>query len=491
MPEDLSEELRAESAGFAAALPASVEMPAGAGKTHLVAATARYLVGDGGKVLVLTHTNAGVYAIDARLKRFGVTKGAHVATITSFAFKLARAYPELGNMRVPKVMNPPDSKKYVECATQISATRHIQDVIAASFTHVLVDEYQDCNEAHHELVLNLKAAVPMTGILGDPLQAIFGFSDKLPDWAEVISDFPPFQVDHRPRRWVDHNEALGDWLLKVRAYLSPGRQLNLATANFPPGVTFTNIAGDTQGVTSAALATRPADETVLIIAAWPNTARDIAGHLNGSFTVMEEIAGKFMAERLTDLIDADRSDYALWMFDLTKACHCGHGVLDTQTLRKRYLNGKTGGDLSRPGAEPAIRAFDRVLSAPTLTNLAAAMNVIPTAPALRLHSHEAWYDIQTAIRGAIANANDTTVLLEELAKARDVLRYAGRRERMRIVSRTLLVKGLEYDHVIIANIADHRRVNDFYVALSRARKTITILGTSNTVTLIASPNGPS
>lgn len=117
------------------------------------------------------------------------------------------------------------------------------------------------------------------------------------------------------------------------------------------------------------------------------------------------------------------------------------------------------------------------------------MDLIPASSALRLHSHEAWYDVQTSIRGAVAQGNDTGVLLQELAKARDVLRYAGRRERKRVISRTLLVKGLEYDHVVIADVGEHASVNDLYVALSRARKSITILGRSNTLRLQPSPNG--
>jgi hypothetical protein len=117
------------------------------------------------------------------------------------------------------------------------------------------------------------------------------------------------------------------------------------------------------------------------------------------------------------------------------------------------------------------------------------MDIIPASSALRLHSHEAWYDVQTSIRGAVAQDNDTGVLLGELAKAREVLRYAGRRERKRLISRTLLVKGLEYDHVIIADVGDHAKVNDLYVALSRARKSITILGRSSILQLQPSPRG--
>jgi hypothetical protein len=495
VPEEVSKELAADAAAFASALPASIEMPAGAGKTHLLSATARHIVRSGGRVLVLTHTNAGVYAIKARLKRFGVTQGVQVSTITSFAFRLTRAYPMLAQLQVPTVMVPADSTAYVKGATRVASSQHIKAVLASSFTHMLVDEYQDCNEPHHAFVSAIGAAVPATGVLGDPLQAIFGFNERLADWAAVTAEYPPHPATITPHRWSGHNKALGTWLLRIRPLMRPGHVVHWENISLPDGVTFQNIAADRQGLARAAFAYYPADETVLIIAAWPSTARAIAGDLNGAFTVMEEVAGKFMVEALGRLVATDPSAYALWLYNLTKSCHCGHAVLDTGTLRNRYAVGRTASDLleggsgSRAGAEIAIHAFDMVVSQPTLSNLVAAMDIIPGSSALRLHSHEAWYDVQTAIRGAVAQGNDTTVLLEELAKAREVLRYAGRRERNRVISRTLLVKGLECDHVIIADVNDHARVNDLYVALSRARKSIRILGSSSSLRLQPSPNG--
>jgi DNA helicase IV len=52
-----------------------------------------------------------------------------------------------------------------------------------------------------------------------------------------------------------------------------------------------------------------------------------------------------------------------------------------------------------------------------------------------------------------------------------------------MASRTVLVKGLEYDHVIIADLAKFTDPRDLYVALSRARKSITVIGQSSRITL--------
>lgn len=494
MPDELPGALQAAAAGFIAALPASVVLPAGTGKTHLLAAMASSIAGDKGRVLVLTHTNAGVFAVNSRLKRFGVVRGdVHVATITSFAFRLARAYPVLGELIVPKVMIPAESPAYVRAATKVITAEHIKVVLAATYTHVLVDEYQDCNVDQHKLVLALREAVGQMGILGDHLQAIFGFSDPLPDWDDVIAAFPEHTNDDmQPHRWIGHNKDLGEWLLRVRDRLKPGATLNLTNCNYPNRVTYANVAGNRTGLRTAAMSllSEPAEETVLIIAANDGIARYLAGELKGTYTVMEEIEGKFMAKWLDKLEHTEPADYAAWLFEFTKKCHCGHGALEPTPLGKRYTDRKTGADLLTSKREPVritIEALDKLVTSPTLTELAAAMDVIPATEALRLHSHEAWYDVKTAIRGAIAHGDDKSVLREELAKARDVLRHAGRRERRYVISRTLLVKGLEFDHVLIADVGMHRQVNDLYVALTRARKSIHILGTTDTITLVKSP----
>lgn len=53
----------------------------------------------------------------------------------------------------------------------------------------------------------------------------------------------------------------------------------------------------------------------------------------------------------------------------------------------------------------------------------------------------------------------------------------------------LLIKGFEYDHVIIANIADISDACNLYVALSRARKSVTIIGPSPLVTIKETSRG--
>jgi hypothetical protein len=472
----VTDDLAVTASVFIGALPASVELPAGTGKTHLLAATACQLADADSRVLILTHTNAGVHAIRRRLVDLGVSRGCTISTIASFAFSLVRPYPQLAGLEVTDYPVPEDSAAYVQAATRVASARHIQRVIAASFSHLLVDEYQDCSLDQHAFICAIASAVPAAGVLGDPMQAIFGFAEPLVPWTEVLARFPNHPVPLQPWRWNTYNDELGVWLLSIRDQLRAGEMFDFSRA-LPPGVSFQTItpANHRDALMRFRWQTWPNGETVLVLSGpSANQTRAAAITMGGTFSAMEEMAGVFMRAFLDELVVLDPSQYAAWLLNVTKKCFCGHGKLNSP-VAKRVTAGRTVGDLQREGLEPVLRALDTVTERRSLSSLAAAMDIVRTASALALHSHEAWFDMQTAIRGAAAASNPRAIT-DELTKARDRVRHVGRRTRARVVSRTLLVKGLEYDHVIIADLSAISDQHNLYVALSRARKTITILG---------------
>jgi hypothetical protein len=116
------------------------------------------------------------------------------------------------------------------------------------------------------------------------------------------------------------------------------------------------------------------------------------------------------------------------------------------------------------------------------------MREIRSAKEARLHSGEAWNDIAMALERCGADPDRTPT--SEIAKVRDRLRQAGRPAHFRVISRTALIKGLEYDHVIIANLD---RITDhciLYVALSQARKSVTIIGRTGSITVVETKRSP-
>lgn len=81
----------------------------------------------------------------------------------------------------------------------------------------------------------------------------------------------------------------------------------------------------------------------------------------------------------------------------------------------------------------------------------------------------------TAAAQRCQRGEDVTSLVAEVRALRERERRTGRRLPGRIVSRTLLVKGLEFDHAIVCDLAgmDARHI---YVALTRAAKSVSIVG---------------
>jgi hypothetical protein len=471
----LTDELRATATEVLAHLPCSLEMPAGTGKTQLVAATATITAELGHRTLVLTHTHAGVDAIRRRLRKFGVPKQAvHVDTITGWAFDLVRSYPNLAGVTVPAVPDWTKSSEYVAGAIKVAQSRAIKDMHAASFEYFIVDEYQDCGVQQHDLMVAIADAIPRACVLGDRLQGIFGFRGQpLVDWDNhVFGHFPLYSMQYAAWRWHDCNVPLGEWLLAIRPTLLQGDPIDFSTVRVP-GL---NWVQSYNGVVSnQGLRQWPSDSSILILGQWKEDADDHGKDLLGVFGVMEDLRGEFMHKFLAAVEASQPEQRPVVLARFAKCCFVGLAGIDTPLMDK-LGRGQAVSSLKRDGIGPVQAALDALLPAPSLLGVSMAMSAIAKTPGLRLYKREAWNDcikaLETCEAGEVVSATDA------LGRIRDSLRHSGRRPSNRVVSRTVLVKGLEYDHVVIGNadvVADCRNL---YVALTRARYSVTIISST-------------
>ena len=486
----MDDDLRRLAARLLSSAPASVEMPAGAGKTHLLAATVAAAATKGHRSLVLTHTNAGVDAIRKRLRAFGVgADSAKVETITSWAFSLVGAYPTLAGISVDETPDWSLSDQYVEGAARVVGSVAISDVHATSFDVLLVDEYQDCTLVHHAFVLAMAEAIPKTVVFGDRLQAIFGFAGRLADWGtDVQPRFSGFDISPEPQRWKLHNQALGEWLLQVRPSLVAGQYFDLAQHD----VTGLTLVTDNSPTSIATIAHGFSDysETVVLLDRWPRSVAGHASRLGGSYSVMEDISGNFMREQLNGSLPGARVSVmplpqpgdptlARWLAQFAKACVIGLGEINQPVLQRLERNQTLNG-LSRDGIQSVIEALESLRINPTYAQLVQAARAVRESNQVKIYRWEAWNDTLSAI--GLSVDNDEPVI-DNFGRVRERLRRQGRRNHARVASRTLLVKGLEYDHVVIANLNEFRDPRNLYVALSRARKSVTVIGSSSRIQL--------
>jgi hypothetical protein len=233
------------------------------------------------------------------------------------------------------------------------------------------------------------------------------------------------------------------------------------------------------GIASVAHGFRDFSETVVLLDKWPSDVATHASRLGGSYSVMEDIQGRFMREQLSTLPPQGDFQLATWFAKFAKECLIGLSGLDATVLGRLMMDqGIT--HYARGGIEQVLAALDSLRINPTYEQLGHTAAAIRAVPTLKVYRWEAWDDTLEAIA---ATADNGESAVDNLARRRERLRRIGRRNYARIASRTLLVKGLEYDHVVIANLSKMSDPRNLYVALSRARKTVTVIGGSSRILL--------
>lgn len=203
----------------------------------------------------------------------------------------------------------------------------------------------------------------------------------------------------------------------------------------------------------------------------------VAAQANGSYGMMEELEGKFMAKfaRIVDRGDPKQIAAATRHF----AKDCISGIAARQLLDSAVANklakGQSVARLKRPGAERQLALLSGLLSDPSPTQVAETLKAIGQLDAGRLYRREAWRDMINAL--TVAGASDGVTVVQALSRVRDRTRRIGRPPEERVISRPLLIKGLEYDHALVLD-AERLSATELYVSLSRGRKTLTVVSAS-------------
>lgn len=455
----------------------SVTAPAGCGKTQLIAdALSQHT--DNRPVLVLTHTNAGVSALRARLQRRGVLSSAYrLSTIDGFAMRLAGKFPLRAGLdaRVLELVDPNIDYPTIRRAVQgLLQAGHISDPIASTYSRLLVDEYQDCNFAQHGIVRSIAHTLP-TCVLGDPMQAIFGFREPLVHWErEVQAAFPPIGALRTPWRWqLAGMDALGAWLLQARASLQAGQPVDLRGA--PEGVQWVRLNHGTelqQRLVAARTAAPNRDGRVLVIGDSIN--------VNGRHQLTMQTPGATSVEAvdLRDLVNFARqfdlaSPNALRQIaEFATSLMTGVGATNLLTRVETIRGGRARTPATH--AEAAAVAFMAAPSHMTSINL---LQSFADQPGARVYRPEVLYCCISALRAAGGEGG----FIGAAIQARERNRHLGRPLGRRAVGSTLLLKGLEADVAVILE-PERMTAQHLYVALTRGARRVVICSSTPLLT---------
>lgn len=453
----------------------AVEAPAGCGKTELIVSALRRH-SDPKPVLVLTHTNAGVAALRHRLSRHRVPHDRYrLSTIDGWALRILKAFPARSGI-APAHLDLEDTRRdypAIKAAiARLLAGRHIDDVLFASYSRVLVDEYQDCDPDQHSVVCHLATILP-TVVLGDPMQEIFNWGGHHPDWDDdVVGRFPLVAELTRPWRWENAGaHQLGAWLLDARRTLKAGGKIDLQTA--PSDVTWVHLDGvaDHEKQRRACLTRSPrAGGEVLIMTGGvqKDLQRKLAKQTPGAVTIE--------AVDLTDVTDFAREVDLVAPGNLEAALDFAFAVMtgvDRESIAVRAATIAAGRHRAPPEAhELAAIRYREVGDAASLIALFDALEAAEGARTFRP-------EILRACINALRSSGPDVSLLEAAKRIREQQRVLGRLLPTKAVGSPLLLKGLEGDVAVILDATDFDRDavknrKNLYVAMTRGSRKLVV-----------------
>ena len=465
---------------------AAIVAPAGHGKTEMITDLVDKLLG---KKLVLTHTNAGVDALQQRMNRKNISKEKYyLSTISSFCMKWCDAYPNTAG--IDSTVKMTDTKFYPMVhtgAVRIFQNEWARKVIETTYSCVIVDEYQDCVLVQHQIFVELNKTLPVY-VLGDPLQAIFGFKEKLVSWKDICFDITP--IETYPWRWDKTNPALGQYLNDVRAQLLPGLDGQRVMLSTNPNQEAVHRIGTSALHDGSVFRIADQYESVLYIAKWePDTIAFSKG--TGGLFQHDEKQNLIDLYKHTQLLDTD-DGYARANTIFNFIGECASGVA---TELKSYASHIKDGDFefSRIRKYPEFgNRMEKLYKCHGYNDMIAVLDWIKNEPSFRTHRRELFTEMQRSIR----RARDLNIPITQAAQEIRMIpgnqsKYAGFKK---LASRTLLSKGLEFDCVIIdlskvgQNAYNKYSSTEMYVAMTRAMKAIYFITDQDSV-ILSVPQG--
>jgi len=455
-----------------------VVSPAGCGKTQLICEALKRHSGSK-PILVLTHTNAGVAALRARLERARVTSSSYrLSTIDGWAIRLISTFPARSG-HDPAILegNRPNYPAIRTAALGLLRDAHVDDVIAASYSRLLIDEFQDCSIRQFAIVYFAARTLP-TCVLGDPLQAIFGFGDDpLAKWQEhICTHFPLASELTHPWRWINAgSENLGRWLLDVRGRLLRREPIDLASA--PPGVMHIQLDGsdDHRKRLHACRVNAPGEEgSVLIIgdSTSPASQRQYASQTPGAVTV--EAVDLRDLVTFADNLDVSASDVLRQVAEFAQSVMTNVGVPELVQRVESLLKGT-----ARKEPTAAERAALVMLRERTHGSVLDLLHELNKQSGTHVYRPAVLRSCFRALNMCVGT--DPPDFREAAIRVREQNRLQGRRLPRRAVGSTLLLKGLEAEVAVILD-ADNLDARNLYVGMTRGSQRLVICSRDRVLT---------
>lgn len=461
------EELLRKERGFVIAA-------AGCGKTHLLS---EFVADDrSGMQLILTHTNAGVAALRAKLLKQGVSGSKFsLSTIAGWSARLSLSYPRCSGLVVEDGLDPDWTKAC--CGAEIVVNSKFgQRILQASYSGVLVDEYQDCTLSQHRLIQAIARSLPCRGV-GDPMQSIFGFNEPCVTESDVRASFDVGSSLEFPWRWEGPgaNKELGAWLLDARSALRGTGSVTITRDAPVRWIQHRRGPDVNASSTKACFSIQPGQGSAVALLKESYRVPGLAKNLKGLWSTTEAIEpeGREVLRCAEALAAGSPCDRLSSLLDfLQKRMTKMKGAL--KTVRAAAMEGRDSRQIKNHREH--LTRFQEFLKAPSPQRALAILDSVTSEREWYIFRQRSVAMLRTALRHVIEGS------LEELPIAvtaeRLAARHVGRRTHRRTIGTPLLVKGLEFDHAVVLCEPDGFTLNELYVALTRGARSLTVVSNS-------------
>ena len=460
--------------------------PAGFGKTHTIIEALKTIV-DPYKVLVLTHTHAGIASIREKAKKEQINPSNFTLdTICSFALFLTKAF-----IKHKDLMPQPEDEYYfpfaVSKATKLLKANPVKYYLSCTYSHLIVDEYQDCTLLQHGFVLRL-SEVLKTHILGDPLQGIFDFNDTLVD-LDSNQHMTGFNENVQrlvvPWRWKNNNEQLGADLALIRSEVfEQNNQLDLTKYRSICFQSTTN-QNDIYDYNSNAyqwlsnFIKKRSPNSLLVVVPENHNVKPFANRFKTQFGIQELNAFDenwyYECSRLIDSNNGNNTHTIIHevLLDLFPKI-----IVEQWINGKHHLKNKLR--VQSPDSE-----FYNSLHTLYISSVFDMNWMIKVVSLFKNHyfRHCKLEKTNAIIKAMKIAMCDSVSVHEGMKQDRDIARRVGRKVYGRYVGTTLLTKGLEFDTVIVMNPNSFANKKHLYVALTRATNCLIVFSTTSKINL--------
>lgn len=480
--------------------------PAGYGKTHTIVECLKHAEG---KQLVLTHTHAGVASIKEKIKKVGIKPEKYkIETISSFAQKYLHAF-YVGE----DIPNQDAAKEYhaflIRKAKEIFTSPAVKKVIAASYSGLFVDEYQDCTKDQHAMILVLSDILP-THILGDPMQGIFDFNGEAVDFEKDLGEFELFPELSVPHRWYQEGNAsgLGDILKGYRELLKSSQPISLMSDPYN-GLHIVIVGPNDFRLSTSKYRkglnkliqnpdNNPDYESLLIIVPeYVETKNNGGGVPKGDIHHRAKMRAQIDFSKSLTLLEAidDKSFYATAekadalinkiARASKKSIKIKKDALDSLFYKTDLdiwfnddgLKNKQDENEKRRSQEFQIK-IERFIGSPSTGNLYEIILEAKNGLKLKYKRDEIIFSFLRALKEA---GQSNISVYEAMKKSRNTIRRSGRKIHGKCIGTTLLTKGLEFDTVAILDAHRFECPKHLYVALTRCCKKLIIFTEKTTL----------